>query len=86
MFETLFYILSFTGFCYYIFSKRLFDFLSLSFFSSLVYFIPGFSGLIINPYNTDETIAIYPLCYWVYDLVLGINLFTVLINDSTLPY
>jgi hypothetical protein len=50
----------------------------------LVYFIPGFSGLIINPYDTDETTAIYPPCYWVYDLVLGINLFTVLINDSFL--
>ena len=84
MFETLFYGLSFIGTCYYIFTKPLFDFLSLSFFSSLVYFIPGFSGLIINPYDTDETTSIYPPCYWVYDLVLGINLFTVLINDSFL--
>ncbi|MDI9866239.1 hypothetical protein QM480_17990 [Flectobacillus sp. DC10W] len=84
MFENLFYILSLVGFCYYIFSKRLFDFLGLSFFSSLVYFIPGFSGLIINPYNTDETTAIYPPCYWVYDLVLGINLLTVILNDTFL--
>ncbi|MDI9878893.1 hypothetical protein [Flectobacillus longus] len=58
--------------------------MGLSFFSSLVYFIPGFSGLIINPYNTDETTAIYPPCYWVYDLVLGINLLTVLFNDTFL--
>lgn len=40
----LFYLVNFIGLIYFLFKKRTFDFFSLTFFSQLIYFIPGFFG------------------------------------------
>lgn len=77
----LFYLLSLWGLVYYTFQLRFIDFFTLSFFSAVIYFIPGYSGLVINPYDTDETVPLYEKCYWVYDVVLLGNLLSVVLYD-----
>ncbi len=70
----LFYILCVVGTGYYLIQKRSFDFFTLAFVSAMIYFSPGFSGLVLNPYDTDQTMPLYDLCYTVYCLVLASNI------------
>ena len=41
-----FSIIALIGVLYFLVKKRQFDFFSLAFFSSLVYFLPGFFGIV----------------------------------------
>lgn len=50
----LFYLVNFIGLSYFLFKKRTFDFFSLTFFSQLIYFIPGFFGT--TNYTIDRSI------------------------------
>ncbi len=74
MMRWLFYVLCLVGVWYYATQKRSFDFFALAFGSAMIYFLPGFSGLVLNPYDTDQTMPLYDLCYTVYCLVLVSNI------------
>ncbi len=66
-----FYVVVAVGAKYFLFSRRGFDFFSLAFVSSCVYFMPGFFGYVyeINPLR-HYSVDIVPECYWVMNFVL----------------
>lgn len=42
------------GLWFFLLRRRVFDFVSAGFFGCVVYFMPGFTGLLFNPYYPDE--------------------------------
>ena len=69
--QVAFYIVVAVGAKYFLLSRRGFDFFSLAFVSSCVYFMPGFFGYVyeINRFG-HHTTDIVPECYWVMNFVL----------------
>jgi len=50
----LFYAVAIVGAYYFILRRPVFDFVSAGFFGCVVYFMPGFHGLLFNPYYPDD--------------------------------
>lgn len=53
--QLVFTILSFLGVVYILIKRRQFDFFSISFLSAVVYFMPGFFGRVMNPYQYTKS-------------------------------
>ena len=80
--QLLFIFISIFGTVYYTYSYKRFDFFTFSFFSALIYFMPGFFGEVRDPYSF-ELIPLYYDCYYVFNLVLITNiLFSFLRNNK----
>lgn len=50
----LFYAIALIGTYVFIFRRKVFDFVSAGFFGCVIYFMPGFHGLLFNPYYPDD--------------------------------
>lgn len=50
----LFFVLSIFGAWFFIFKRKTFDFVSAGYFGCLIYFMPGFHGLLFNPYFPED--------------------------------
>ncbi|WP_419807679.1 hypothetical protein [Sphingomonas sp.] len=50
----IFYIVSLLGVWFFVFKRSTFDFVSAGYFGCIVYFMPGFHGLLFNPYYPDD--------------------------------
>jgi len=63
--QIVFLITAVIGSCYFLLAKRIFDFFSVAFFSSIIYFMPGFFGYVQFPVPNspilDETYLIMTL-------------------------
>lgn len=67
------YLLATTGGIYFIFFRKVFDFVSIGFFGQLIYFTPGFYGYVANPYfpGTLPSVPIIDESYIVWNLCLA---------------
>ena len=87
----LFYIIEFLSLLYFILKKRKFDFLSLAYFSQIVYFIPAFLGVTYymnNKYLVEESISdktYIVLCIFVFCLIF-ITIITDLMKNRYIFY
>lgn len=81
--RTAFIIIALLGLLYFTLKKRRFDFIALAYFSSCFYFLPGFSGYVLD-WTLERKIesSIVPQVYWVMIIVLLVLIITAFLNDS----
>lgn len=72
-----FYAVSFFGFMFFCFRRRRFDFVSAAFFGMLIYFMPGFVGLVFNPYFPNH-FPIEPISWQAYSVWISAMLGTII--------
>ena len=75
----LFFFVSLGGCCYFFLKKRKVDLYTVSFFSALIYFMPGFFGYVVYPGRIRK--PIHDQVYTVFCLVLLFIVFGALIKD-----
>jgi hypothetical protein len=80
--KTLFVVISLLGIAYFLFKKRRFDVFSMAFFSSIIYFSPGYVGKVIY-LSTFTLVDIVNETYLVFNLVLVFMLLTTWLYDYT---
>lgn len=81
-----FFLVAFCGLLYFLFSYRQFDFFSLSFFSSCMYFSPGFLGFTFQYEPGNNSGEILDATYLVMILVLSAIILGALIFDKHVHY
>lgn len=72
--QIVFVVIAISGLCYYLLGKRQFDFFSLGFLSSCVYFLPGFYGFVQRPvgdYQEPIPTDLHDDMYIVMSIILG---------------
>lgn len=79
--ETAFFFISLFGLLYFLLAKRRFDFFTLSYFSAVFYFSPGFMGY-VPVYFMSQTEAIVPATYLVMNIVLVAILSVAVLFDA----
>ena len=67
--KTAFFVISLFGLLYFLLVKRRFDFFTLSYFSAVFYFLPGFMGY-VPVYYMSQTEVIAPATYLIMNIVL----------------
>lgn len=81
-----FVFLAALGAFFHIFLRRRVDFLTASFFGILLYFMPAFTGYVLDPYNPHlgPYVPLVAETYWVFVLaLLGNILFSILYRPSS---
>lgn len=82
--QIIYNIISTMGILYFLFKKRIFDFFSLAFFGSYIYFIPAVFGFVIKPSQMGfQKVVINNEVYYIYIIILTIFLFGAIIFDLT---
>jgi hypothetical protein len=76
--QTAFYVLAAYGFFFFVVQRRHFDFVSVGFIGQLIYFMPGFSGYVMNPYFTwvEPSIPIADETYVVWLMAMSATIVT----------
>lgn len=68
----LFFAIALIGSYFFVFRRKVFDFVSAGFFGCVIYFMPGFHGLLFNPYYPDdfpiEPISFATYAVWIFAL------------------
>jgi hypothetical protein len=80
--------LSAAGAVYFVFLRKVFDFVSVGFFGQLIYFSPGFYGHLANPYfpGVMPSVPIIDESYYVWNACLGATLLTgILYRPANVP-
>jgi hypothetical protein len=73
MMQSLFFVLAVYGSYFFAVRRGQFDFVSVAFFSQLIYFMPGFYGYVINPYypSTIPSIPVFTETFTVWNIALA---------------
>ena len=79
--QSTFFFISLSGLVYFLIAKRRFDYFTLTYFSAVFYFSPGFVGF-VPTYLRDQTEAIVPETYLIMNVVLGAMLSAAALFDT----
>jgi hypothetical protein len=76
--QTAFYVVAIYGLIFFLIQRRRFDFVSASFFGQLIYFMPGFTGFVLNPYFPwqDPSIPIADGAYMIWIFAMSATILT----------
>ena len=83
--QFVFYLVAFLGACYFLFYKRRFDFFTIGFASSLLYFLPGFFGYVRSSRDFAVGEPLLPATYAVFVMVLACILVGAMLFDHLDP-